>query len=113
MSSCVGWLPALNDYLGINPKYGSLTVKCRRPSPKRPVLPSGSTSQNCTPADRFKFDSSPIEPILGLVIPIHLKGTKSAYAKSILRKEPGLTVPAHTKPVKPNQCQPSHLGLLS
>ncbi|MED6163871.1 hypothetical protein PIB30_084201 [Stylosanthes scabra] len=39
MTSCVGWLPAPDDYLGIKPKYGSLTVKCRGPSPKRPAIP--------------------------------------------------------------------------
>ncbi|MED6157929.1 hypothetical protein PIB30_028114, partial [Stylosanthes scabra] len=28
MSSCVGWLPAPDDYFGITPKYGLLTVEC-------------------------------------------------------------------------------------
>ncbi|MED6143993.1 hypothetical protein PIB30_011238 [Stylosanthes scabra] len=39
MSSFVGWLPVPDDYLGIKPKYGSLTVKCRGPSSKRPTTP--------------------------------------------------------------------------
>ncbi|MED6120691.1 hypothetical protein PIB30_023306 [Stylosanthes scabra] len=37
MSSCVGWLLAPDDFLGINHKYGSLTIECRGPRPKQPA----------------------------------------------------------------------------
>ncbi|MED6207681.1 hypothetical protein PIB30_037983 [Stylosanthes scabra] len=59
MSSCVGWLPAPDDYFGINPKYGLLIVKCRGPSPKRPALLVGvrSVPQIINKGERNRIDS--------------------------------------------------------
>ncbi|MED6170974.1 hypothetical protein PIB30_036332 [Stylosanthes scabra] len=40
MSSCVGWLPAPDDYFGITPKYGLLTVECHGLVQSSPHSPS-------------------------------------------------------------------------
>ncbi|MED6107650.1 hypothetical protein PIB30_016093 [Stylosanthes scabra] len=50
--------------LRVKPKYGSLTVECRGPSPKRPMFQAQNMYHNCTPV-------SQIAGVAGLAFGLH------------------------------------------